>query len=701
MDERHDEQSESTHPINLHVPGILKLLSEHLYSDPKVALRELIQNAHDSCQRRLAEDPDYGDRNPRIDIHIDQERHQFVIRDNGSGLTESEIHDYLATIGRGYTSELRERLQFSSRGEALALIGQFGLGLLSAFIVAGRIEMVTRSYQPGEPAWRWVSTGEETYTLAKTSRPSPGSTFTLNLKLEGYFLLNDDIVREGIRTYADFLTVPIYLNDGEEPVNAIDAPWHLPEASLEDYQRFVAERFGARAPLTVLPLHDHVEPVGDNDELVMPLAGVLFVPTGSIMSVREYGDVAVYIRRMFITSEDRDLLPRWARFVRGVVDSPVLRPTVSREQVRRDETFFQVQSAIEAQLLAHLQDLAQNDPAAWRNIVVAHNDLIKGWALESRTFFDAVCDLVTFETSRGRLPLQEYLGQTGDDIYYFVEERGSTQEKMLYEARGLTVIDASRFAEEAFLQAYARTHPRIQLRQLAPGAAFVFGDVDDPEGRWTPITRYYAEQGILTRVVSFEPKDIPAMLIYPPGSDHIAETRAALDGGEISGPIAGLVAAYLAMRDPMRTGTQGTLHINASNPLMRRVLTLPPENEAFTATLEIVYHNARFFAGRTLTAQEAKLGFEMISYSVEQLVRSVALATFPGAAGPLRPETLIRLGLQEDIAGRICARCPTVAAFLHADATILAKWVGGAGPLIEAAQQTLRDEYSDPNRQSQ
>jgi molecular chaperone HtpG len=701
MDERRDEQPESTHPINLHVPGILKLLSEHLYSDPKVALRELIQNAHDSCLRRLAEDPDYDDLDPRIDIYIDKEKHQFVIKDNGSGLTEQEIHDYLATIGRGYTGELRERLQFSSRGEVLALIGQFGLGLLSAFIVADRIELVTRSYQPKEPAWHWISLGEETYTLAQTSRPSPGSTFTLNLKLEGYFLQNEDVVREGIRTYADFLTVPIHLNDSVEPVNTIDAPWHLPDVSMEDYRQFVAERFGANAPLTIVPLHDHVEPVGDDDELVTPLAGVLFVPTGSIISVREYGDVAIYIRRMYITNEDRDLLPRWARFVRGVVDSPVLRPTVSREQVRRDEVFFQVQSAIEAQLLAHLQDLAQADPAAWRNIVVAHNDLIKGWALESRTFFDAVCDLVTFETSQGRLSLLEYLERTDGDIYYFVEERGATQEKMLYEARGLTVIDASRFAEEAFLQAYARTHPHIQLRQLAPGAAFVFGDVDDPRDLWTSISRYYAEQGILTRVVSFEPKDIPAMLIYPPGSDHIAETRAALEGGEISGPIAGLVEAYLAMRDPTRTGTQGTLHINANSPLMQRVRALPPEHEAFTAALEIVYHNARFFAGRTLTAQEAKLGFEMISYSVEQLVRTVVLATSPNMAEPLRAEALARLGFREEIANLLCERCPTVAAFLQADAGSLAESVGATKLLVEAAQRTLRDEYSAPGRSSE
>jgi hypothetical protein len=296
--------------------------------------------------------------------------------------------------------------------------------------------------------------------------------------------------------------------------------------------------------------------------------------------------------------------------------------------VRRDDTFYQVQNAIEQQILDYFQHLSKHDSAAWRNIVVAHNDLIKGWALESRNFFEAVCDLVTFETSRGRITMQEYLEASGGDIYYFVEERGSTQEKMLYEARGLIVIDASRFAEEAFLQSYARMHPDVNVRQLEPGASFVFREVRNPDKRWDLISRYFSEQQITTKVVEFEPSSIPAILVFPPGSDHIAEARSALQGGEISGPIAGLVEEYLRMRDPNESATQGTLHLNAASPLMRHLLNLDPDEEAYTAALEIVYHNARFFAGRTLTSQEAKLGFDMISYSVEQLVRAV---------GALRP----------------------------------------------------------------
>jgi molecular chaperone HtpG len=623
--------NEEIHPISLHVPGILRLLSEHLYSDPKVALREMIQNAHDSCHRRMYEDP-ISNYEPRIEIVLDAENHNFIIQDNGSGLTREEIQTYLATVGHGYTSELRERLQFGGRKEALELIGQFGLGLLSAFIVADEIELVTRSYQAGSSGWRWTSAGEETYRLAPAARELAGSTFNLHLKLAGEFLLNADLVARAIRTYADFLQIPIHLNGSEKPINAINAPWH-DKATDAAYRGYITERFHMREPLAIIPLHDHTEtvvhPDGEVDEVITPLSGVLFVPMGSVMSVREYGDVSVYIRRMFITEEERELLPRWAKFVRGVVDCPVLKPTVSREQVRRDETFYQVQNAIEQQLIDYFRQMAASAPAEWRNIIIAHNDLIKGWALESRTFFEAVCDLVTFETSRGRLTMQEYLQASGGDIYYFVEERGATQEKMLYEARGLVVIDASRFAEESFLQVYSTFHPGVQVRQLEPGASFVFTEVKDVDKSWELVTSYFNEQGISTRIVEFEPASIPSILVYPPGSDHIAEARSALQGGEITGPIAGLVEEYLRMRDPQQTATQGILHLNAASPLMRHLLRLSPDSEAFTAALEIIFHNARFFAGRTLTPQEARLGFDMISYSVEQLVRAVEKSSPP------------------------------------------------------------------------
>ena len=141
--------------FNLHLPGLLKVLAEHLYSSKKVGVRELIQNSHDSCVRRRIEgnETDYP---PRIDLAIDPVKRTLIISDNGFGLTADEITNYLSTIGRGYTRELREQLSLASRAEAAELIGQFGLGFLSAFLLASEVILTTRSFQGG-PCHRWHS----------------------------------------------------------------------------------------------------------------------------------------------------------------------------------------------------------------------------------------------------------------------------------------------------------------------------------------------------------------------------------------------------------------------------------------------------------------------------------------------------------------------------------------------------------------
>jgi molecular chaperone HtpG len=615
-----------SYAIKLHLPGILTMLSEHLYSDPKVALRELLQNAYDSCQRRLVEHPEAGYK-PCITIHIDPTQRTLTLSDNGSGLTPSEIHDYLSTIGRSYTSVLRDRLAFADHERQYALIGQFGLGILAAFAAAHKVELVTRSVEGAdEEAWRWASAGEDSYTLTPASRKTIGTTVVLHVKPEGEFLLNEYLVQDAVRLYADFLDVPVYLNQGSAPVNTMHAPWHR-ESGQEDYLRYVADRFDVAAPLTVIPLKDHVEritlPDGRQESIVTPLAGVLFVPTGSILSIREYGEVAVYVRRMLITDQERELLPVWAKFVSGVVESPALNPTASREQVQRDETFFRIQHAIEAQLIAHFRHLAAERLDAWKMLALIHNDLIKAWALENQTLFTAICDLVTFDTNLGRLSLKDYLPLSGGTIYYFTDTNGAVQEQVLYEARDLPVINASQYVEESFLQAYAHSHPDVELRQLEPGALFVFEDVVEGLGQWQAVADYYAEQGIPVRVARYKPESIPAILVFPPGSEDLARTRALIQSGELSGKVADLVESFYKTRLPDQGADHGMLHLNAANLLMQHLKTLPPESDLFTAALEIVYHNARFFGQQMLSAEQARLSFDMISFSLHQLIKAV------------------------------------------------------------------------------
>ncbi len=600
--------------FTLHLPGLLKVLAEHLYTSKKVGIRELIQNAHDSCLRRRIElaEPHYR---PRIDIELDVPERLITIRDNGIGLTEEEIGSYLATIGRGYTRELRERLAFSSPEEAAELIGQFGLGFLSAFLLASEVTLVTRSAQGG-PALRWFSTGDEHYELQSGQRDEVGTTVLLRIKPSATFILNEQVLQEAIRTYAEFLTIPIYFNGEETPINLMTAPWESDDpqqATLE----YIRRAYHGTRPLCVFPLHPSRVSIG-HDSITVPLEGFLFVPPGSVASVREYGDLRIFIRRMFICERERDLLPPWARFVRGVIECPLLQPTASRESIHQDDNFDLVRRAIEMQLGQSVQRLAHDEPATWRKVVRGHSDVIIGWAVSDSTFFDRVEEIVPFRTTRGSLSLPEYLDLSGGTIYFVTRELGSLQEQVLAEGRDVPAIDASWFSVVPFLEMYAQRHPEVKLVQLDGESQQLLRPI--PEGRFADLLRFFRGQNIRAAMAAFKPSEAPALMLYPQGAELVREAEASLESGDLPPPLAGLVSQYIENRLGDREELAGTLYLNANNLLIRRLTEQPPPLETRNAVLTLVYQLARLFAGRMLTAADVVHAFSGVTRSLQGLI---------------------------------------------------------------------------------
>ncbi|MGL4551074.1 MAG: ATP-binding protein, partial [Gemmataceae bacterium] len=601
--------------FTLHLPGLLKVLAEHLYASKKVGIRELIQNAHDSCTRRQIERPD-RDYRPRIDVALDAARKTVTIRDNGMGLTEEEVRTYLSTIGRGYTRELRERLAFTSPDEAAALIGQFGLGFLSAFLIASEVTLTTRS-AAGGPALRWHSAGDEHYDLSEADRDDVGTTVELKVKPAASFLLDDRTLGDAVEKYADFLPVPIHVGGDRDPINLMAPPW-TDEDPRRAIRRYIARAFEGTRPLCVIPLRDGKVKVG-HGQLTVPLSGFLFVPPGSVASVREYGDLSVYIRRMFICDRERDLLPPWARFVRGVIECPLLQPTASREGIHQDENFDLVRQALAEQLGEGLQELARDEPAVWRNVVKGHSDVIVGWAVTDAAFFDEVEEIVTFRTTRGPLSLPEYLGQSGGKLYYVTRELGSLQERMLAEGRDVPAIDASRFSVTPFLEKYARRHPGTELVQLDGEAQQLLRPAAD--GPFAGLLEHYRAQGVRARAAAFRPAEAPALMLYPQGAELAREAEASLQAGDLPGPLAGLVQDYIDGRFSDRDELAGTLFLNTSNPVIRRLVESPPEPEAVGCVLDLLLPMARLFAGRMLSAADAVGAFGQVTRSLEGLTR--------------------------------------------------------------------------------
>jgi molecular chaperone HtpG len=598
--------------FNLHLPGLLKVLAEHLYTSKRVGIRELVQNAHDSCIRRKIEgnDPNY---HASIRVSFDKDARLISISDNGNGLTREEIANYLATIGRGYTRELREQLAFSSPEEAAQLIGQFGLGFLSAFLIANEVRVVTRSVLGG-PSLLWFSTGDEHYDLSETQREEFGTTVTLKVKPAAAFLLDETKLREAIRQFADFLPVPITLGDERKPVNYMHPPWERPDPATAI--REWIERVFHMQPLAIIPLEETRVSLG-HDSITVPLSGFLFVPPGSVASIREFGDLHVYIRRMFICERERDLLPSWARFVRGVVESPLLQPTASRESLHQDENFDLVRKAIEMQLGRGLQQIAREEPSVWRMIVRGHSDVIVGWAVTDPTFFERVEDIVAFRTSRGQMTLPEYLEKSDGKIYFVAREMGSLQEQILAESRDVPAIDASWFAVTPFLEKYAQRHPNIELVRLDGAAQQLLKPIkEEPFAR---LLKFFRERDIRVQVALFKPNQVPALILYPEGADTAKEAETSLQRGDLPSALAGLVQHYIERKFGDREQLEGTLWLNAANPLIQRLAD--SSKELLEGILPVLHQMARLFAGRMLNATDATEAFGDITSSLEGLVQ--------------------------------------------------------------------------------
>jgi len=208
--------------FQIQLEGLIQLLAQNLYADPDVFLREMIQNAHDSITRRAelaAERGEPDPPSPRIQVVADPDAQQIRIHDNGSGLTRDEIDGYLSTIGRSGTNELRQRIAAADRTRTVELIGQFGIGLLSAFIVAERVTVVTKA--AGHDAARWQSTGGRNYQVEPADRAQVGTTVTLQVSPAHSRYLERGRLESIIRTYADFIGMPVYVNDDGDPTNAV------------------------------------------------------------------------------------------------------------------------------------------------------------------------------------------------------------------------------------------------------------------------------------------------------------------------------------------------------------------------------------------------------------------------------------------------------------------------------------------------
>ncbi|GAA4855057.1 ATP-binding protein [Kitasatospora terrestris] len=553
-------EAEKLRTTEVDLGGLVGVLATHLYSTPLVALRELVQNAHDSHTRRRLEDPDTPYR-PLIRVSGDPAARTVAIEDTGAGLTEPEIHAYLATVGTGYTRMLRDLTGDQD------LIGAFGLGFLSAFSVADEVTVTTASHREPHLAHRYRSRGGERYGVEPVApRPGPGTVVELTLKPEHAHLADEEALREVLRRYCVLLPIPVYVGTDEQPVNDVPVPWRqdLPGSPHLHRMRFANAFARSFEPLTAFP----VTPAEDRTDAV----GLLWVQDGGTYGSTDNRDLAVYLRGMLLADDARDLLPSWAGFIGGVIESSRLTPTASREDLQRDEHYRALQRALADAVVDGLYETARLHPNAWRRILTRHGQDLLGAALCDDRLFTLLADDVPVPTSQGDLTAGA-LRAAGSGAVHVALGSGGGFEEMLYRAMQVPIARGDRYAVLPFLRRYAQLRDcRIVELGSESGNRELFREPAAPlpaeERGW--LAAALADEGEELVPARFDPPGLPLVLV----PDREAELKARIEDDQAD---ARIPSAALRLARAFTARTDGTvkarLYLNLASPAVEDLLT--------------------------------------------------------------------------------------------------------------------------------
>lgn len=544
------------HKVQVDFSGLMEVLGKNLYSTPIVAIRELVQNAHDSCQRRRLE----HDQPFEAQIHVkpDASAKVLIIEDRGAGLTEQEVIDYLATIGAGYTRKLRAQHQ-----HAEGLIGAFGLGFLSAYVISDRVDVVTTSYQTPDQTWRFSTRTGEQFTLTREPENKPiGTQVILYLSEDFEDLCDAQRLHLVLERYCCLLPVPIYLGADSQPINHEQPPW---EKSYQTQAQRTQEalQFAARFDRYYEPMATMSLPAQAAIELN---GGLLWIQEGGNYATSDNRSVWVFVRGMLVSHDARELLPEWAGFAGALIACDGLTPTASREDLMRDERYHAIQHTVRDALIDGLERLSKQDPVTWRRILRRHNEALLGAALCDARLFALLSDELTLPTSEGDLRMGQLLQRDRRIHVTLYDQQG--HEEVLFRALQKPIVDGMRYAAYPFVQHYAKTHnvPIVQLGTRA-GQAALFPDVELRRVVRRGMERLFERDGFGIKLTQFEPSSLPAVLVY----DRQVELKQRIEADEtdkrISKAVLGLARIYTSQIDDSK---QATLYVNLNSPLVEK-----------------------------------------------------------------------------------------------------------------------------------
>ena len=454
-----DTATKETFSFQTEVGQLLDIVAGSLYSNREIFLRELVSNASDACDKLRYEalttqSLTKGDQDFRIEIEIDKKAKTLSVSDNGIGMSHDDLLETLGTIAKSGTGAFLEHLKDNGKGD-LGLIGQFGVGFYSAFMVADSVDVITRK-AGDDQSWLWSSDGKGQFTIEPAERDGRGTTVTLHLKKDAKEFLEEARIRHIIKTYSDHIGFPVQF--GEETLNAASAIWTRPakEITAEQYTEFyhhIAHAFDE----PWLSMHNRVEGL-------VSYTNLLFIPSTQPFDLYEperKGHVKLYVSRVFITEDAKGLLPTYLRFLRGVVDSEDLSLNVSREMLQTDPKLAKIRSGLTKKVIGELKKKADKAPEEYATFWNNFGAVLKEGLVEDAGLRDKLLEVCRFSSTNGNdlTKLSDYVERMkeGQDAIYYIA--GEDAEKISrsphlegFQAKGVEVLLLSDYVDEFWMQ---------------------------------------------------------------------------------------------------------------------------------------------------------------------------------------------------------------------------------------------------------
>ena len=599
------------------VKQLLQLMIHSLYSNKEIFLRELVSNASDACDKLRYEalaNPALFENDPELGLRvlIDADAKTITIADNGIGMTKDEAIAHLGTIAKSGTKEFFSSLTGDAQKDA-NLIGQFGVGFYSSFIVADKVTV--RSRKAGTPASEgveWVSSGEGDYTVAEIDHPGRGTEVILHLREEQADLLNGWKIREILRKYSDHIALPIRMvketwdeeakamkaTGEEETVNQANALWARPKNEITDdeYKAFyqhVAHDY--QEPLTWA--HARVEGRHEYTQL-------LYIPAQAPFDLWDRNarhGIKLYVKRVFIMDDAEQLMPVYLRFVRGVVDVADLPLNVSREILQESKDIEQIRSGCTKRVLGLLEDLAENNADKYETFWNQFGQLLKEGVGEDQANQARIAKLLRFATTATDSPeqkvsLTEYVSRMKpgqDKIYYVTAETFQSAKNSphleIFRKKGIEVLLLSDRVDE-WLVSHLRDFDGKPLQSVAKGGLDL-GELEDASEKQARAAAETSAKDLVERIQ----KSLGDKLKEVRVTHRLTDSPACLVSDEHD-PGANL-QRILKMMGQNAPDFKPILEINPMHPMLKKMELLPNDGGHFDDYASILFDEALLAEG--------------------------------------------------------------------------------------------------------